>query len=95
MKKINYLIVSLFFFAISYNIIFKDKIVLGIYGTEIINLEKKLIVLIPIIIVGLFLFYLFLKTKYKKEIEYSKCPKCDIKTVDIEKYYNKSSKYTD
>lgn len=107
MKKINYLIVSLFFFAVSYNIAVKNKIVLGIYGGSIVDFDKKLIILIPIFLIAVFLFYMFLKTKYEKEIKYTKCPKCkdtftyadldkgmcptcNVKTIDMEKYYDKN-----
>ncbi len=84
MKKIHYLIISLFFLVVSYNIFVKEKIVLGIYGKGIVNLEEKLLIGIPFIFVGLFLLILFFKTKYEKESEYSKCPKCK-ETF----YYNK------
>ena len=75
MVKIHYLIVSLFFFSVSYNILFREKIILGIYGKSIIPLGEKLIIAIPTILTGLILLIFFFKTKYKKEVEHSKCPK--------------------
>ena len=106
MRKFHYLLLSIFFFITSYKILFEDKIDLGIYGMKIVNLEQKLIMSIPLILVGLILFFMFLKTRNKKEIEFSKCPKCketftythlkdglcpkcNVKTIDMEEYFRK------
>ncbi len=80
-------------------------------GLENLSENEKLFIGLPFLIIGIFLLGMFLKTKYEKEVEVSKCPickesyeyaklvdglcpKCKIKTIDMNVYYNiKKNKY--
>ena len=108
--KIQYLLVSLIFLLTAYGVFFQGHIVLGAYGMDLNTLEKKLSIAIPSLITGIYFFYKFFITKYKKiKKEYSicpkceesynysdlkdgMCPKCNIKTENLEGFYEKREK---